>query len=77
MYCLPICKEDPDEHIGNIFLSGGIEHGSKGNELLGLHLLYLLGDSYYSIPNGEFLLFFSSNLHTCMYPSKEWNNSIC
>ena len=31
MYCLPICKEDPDEHIGNIFLSGGIEHGSKGN----------------------------------------------
>ena len=43
MYCLPICKEDPDEHIGNIFLSGGIEHGSKGNELLGLHLLYLLG----------------------------------
>ena len=42
MYCLPICKEDPDEHIGNIFLSGGIEHGSKGNELLGLHLLYLL-----------------------------------
>ena len=42
MYCLPICKEDPDEHIGNIFLSGGIEHGSKVNELLGLHLLYLL-----------------------------------
>ena len=30
-------------HIGNIFLSGGIEHGSKGNELLQLHLLYLLG----------------------------------
>ena len=45
MYCLPICKKDPDEHIGNIFLSGGIEHGSKGNELLGLHLLYLLGQT--------------------------------
>ena len=47
MYCLPICKEDPDEHIGNIFLSGGIEHGSNGNELLGLHLLYLLGEMKY------------------------------
>ena len=34
LYCLPICQDDPDTHIGNIFLSGGIEHGSKGNELL-------------------------------------------
>ena len=49
MYCLPICKEDPDEHIGNIFLSGGIEHGSKGSDLLWLHLLYLLGHTMTSI----------------------------
>ena len=34
IYCSPICLEDADEHISNIFLSGGIEHGSKGNELL-------------------------------------------
>ena len=33
-YCSSIYKEDPDEHIGNIFLSGGMEHGSKGIELL-------------------------------------------
>ena len=26
-YCSSICKEDADEPIGNIFLSGGIEHG--------------------------------------------------
>ena len=26
--------QDRDEHIGNTYLSGGIEHGSKGNQLL-------------------------------------------
>ena len=43
MNCLPICREDSDKHIGNIFLSGGTEHGSKGKDLLVLQLLYLLG----------------------------------
>ena len=34
LFTYSICLEDADEHISNIFLSGGIEHGSKGNELL-------------------------------------------